>query len=271
MTHIGGAVLVRRAAAHAPFRVGCVLELRPRMSRIVEAEHDRAIPLAGELADLWIVPVHDKPRDRSELPHGAAPPFGDELELSVAIELVAEEVSQAQHPWLHTAHNLWQSSLVDLEEAQLGPSGGEQGGGDARDEIRTRSVVREAGPSTQGLRRHRGGRCLAVRRGDERGAEREASREGVDRVGIELPEELAGHCCASSRTRKTREASGHLSSEDLNRKTQAHLRKVPPPELEGLPLPWTVSLGRVIFQPSSPRRGTSRAATPPTFGEVMWG
>ena len=66
----------------------------------------------------------------------AAPALGDELELAVAVELVAEEVAEADGPRLHARGDLGQGGLVDLEEPELGAPGLEQRGGDARDEVR---------------------------------------------------------------------------------------------------------------------------------------
>ena len=60
----------------------------------------------------------------------SAPAGGDELELAVAVELVAEEVAEEERPRPDAARDLRQRRLVDLEEPELGAVGGEEGGGD---------------------------------------------------------------------------------------------------------------------------------------------
>ena len=81
--------------------------------------------------DLRVVPVHDHRRVRRQLLHGRPPPLGDELELAVAVELVAEEVAEADHLRPHAPRHLRQSALVDLEEPELRARGREQRRGDA--------------------------------------------------------------------------------------------------------------------------------------------
>jgi hypothetical protein len=47
------------------------------------------------------------------------PPRRDELELAVAVELVAEQVAEQQRLWAHAAGDLRERALVDLEQAEL--------------------------------------------------------------------------------------------------------------------------------------------------------
>ena len=54
----------------------------------------------------------------------------NQLELAVAVELVAEQVSQQNGAWAHPLRNLWQGALVDLEEAELCAARRKQRGGD---------------------------------------------------------------------------------------------------------------------------------------------
>ena len=75
---------------------------------------------------------------RIERAHSCAPALGDELELPVAVELVAEEVEEADGARPEAAGDLGQRGLVHLEEPELGAVGLEQRGGDARDEVRAR-------------------------------------------------------------------------------------------------------------------------------------
>ena len=91
-------VLVRRAAAQAVLRVGGVLERRPGEPRIVEPEDGRRVVCAREVGDLRVVAVHDERGILRQPGDGAAPALRDELELAVAVELVAEEVAEQDRP-----------------------------------------------------------------------------------------------------------------------------------------------------------------------------
>src|SRR5205814_7174083 len=93
---VDSGVVVRRAAADAVLRVGRVLEGRPGPPRVVEPEDRRAGAGARELADLRVVAVDDERRVGVELGDRLPPPLCDELELAVAVELVAEQVAEAQ-------------------------------------------------------------------------------------------------------------------------------------------------------------------------------
>ena len=68
MADVGGCELVRPAAADAVARVGRVLQRRPCMCGIVDAEGDRAGAVAAEVADLRIVPVDHEHRFRWQEP-----------------------------------------------------------------------------------------------------------------------------------------------------------------------------------------------------------
>ena len=86
-----------------------------------------AAALARQVADLGIVRVHDHARVGRQVGHGGAPAAGDELELAVAVELVAKQVAEADRARPHAPRDLRQRALVDLEQPQLGvraPPGG---------------------------------------------------------------------------------------------------------------------------------------------------
>ena len=78
-----------------------MLERRPREPRVVDAEDERARSDRGEPAELRVVAVHGQGRVRWKPLDRRAPALGDELELAVAVELVAEEVAEGQRPRLH--------------------------------------------------------------------------------------------------------------------------------------------------------------------------
>ena len=217
-------VLVRRPAADAVLGIGGVLQRRLRAARIVDAEDDCVRPRAREVSDLRIVAVDRKSGGGIEVAHGGAPPLGDVLELAVAVELIAEQVAQAQSPRPQPGRHLGQGSLVDLEEPELRVAHLEQSGGDSRHEVRPRAVVREANARAEDGCGHRSRRGLAVRRRDERRAERQPRGELVDCARIELPEQLAGHRRAAPGAGQARQASGGASGHDLRckRHGQAH-------------------------------------------------
>jgi hypothetical protein len=68
-------------------------------------------------------------------PHGLPPARGDALELAVTIELVAEEVREAERARPQPGGDLRQRALVDLEQPEPSPAGREQRRGDAGDEV----------------------------------------------------------------------------------------------------------------------------------------
>ena len=119
---VGGSIDIRRPAADAVLRIGGVLQRRPRDRRVVDPVHDAR----AERADLRIVAVQHEHRRLGQRRDRSAPPFGDELELAVAVELVAEEVPEADDPWPHPPQHLRQRPLVDLEQAELGVSRGKE-------------------------------------------------------------------------------------------------------------------------------------------------
>ena len=217
MADVRGSVLVRRAAADTPLRVGCVLELAPRVPLVVEPEADALAPRVRERGHLRVVGVQDEHGGGGEVDGGGPPAVGDVLELAVAVELVAEEIPEADGPWPHPRSDLGQRCLVDLEEPELGAACHEQGGGDARDEVGAGVVVGESNAPAQDLGRHRCRRRLAVRRGYERRPLRQPCREPVDRARVDLPQELPGNSRAAAAAREPRQRARRPGGRDLQR------------------------------------------------------
>src|SRR5262249_4965160 len=185
-------VLVGRSAADAVLRVRSVLQRRMRTTLVVDAEDHGCWTLPREVADLRVVAVDDERSCRVELANRTAPALGDVLELAVTVELVAEQVPEAERTRAQPIGDLGERGLVDLEQPELGIPYLEERRSDTGDEIRSGAIVRKPKPRTEDLRRHcRRGR-LPVRRRDERRAEREPGGEPVDGTGIELPEHLPG-------------------------------------------------------------------------------
>ena len=81
--------------------------------------------------------------------------------------------------------------------------------------------MREPDTRREDRRGERGGRRLPVRRGDEGGAERQPAREPVDRLRIELPEQLAGERRAAARPGEAGEPAHGARRGDLERQRDA--------------------------------------------------
>ncbi len=209
-------------------RIGSVLECRPRDARIVEPVNGRQTVHVRECTERGVVAVDDERRLCVQCGDGGTPAPGDELELAVAVELVAKQVAETDGARPQAPQHLRQRALVDLEQPELGAVGCEQGGGDAGDEVRAGAVVREPEPAAQDLGRHRSGGRLAVRGGDERAPGGQPRGQPVDRAGIELRQELARHGRAAARTGEARQCSDAACRGDLGgqRDADLHARRV---------------------------------------------
>ena len=233
MPNVRGGVGVGRAAADAVLRVGRVLHGRPGHARVVETERDAARVRLANHRELRVVGVVDKPSVRGQSGHRLPPALGDELEFAVPVELVAEEVAEANRSRPQAPQELRQGALVHLEQPEIGIPGAQQRGRYSRDEIRAGTVVREPVPRTEDLGRHRGRRRLAVRRRDDSGSRRQSRSEAVDRVAVELREELARDrrpTAGSETARKRRHAARGC---DLEREWGTHRASVVKTRLHG--------------------------------------
>src|SRR5919201_5049129 len=270
MTDVCRRILVRGPAAHAPLRVRRVLERRMGVARVVEPVHRwprrTGFTRAREVADLGIVPVDDERGLSGQLRDGRTPATSDELELAVPVELVPKEVAEAHRPRPQTVRDLRQRRLVDLEQPELGGAGREQRRRHAGDEVRAGAVVRETDLAAQDRSDHCRRRRLAVRRGDERGTERQPPREGVDRVRVELPEELPRHGRAAPRPSDAGEAAGGAREQDLEAEREARFHG-PDASESGRVTP-TGEFGAVRAV-CSPRRGMRWLARLRTFRTVQ--
>ena len=217
---VGGCVLERQAAGDAVGRVGGVRQTVAGDRGVVETEPDNAVtPPVHEVGQERVVYVDHRPRARGQLGHGAAPALRDQLELAVAVELVAKEVAETHGARPDLPDDLGKRSLVDLEHRELRIFGLEQGRGDTGDQVRPGAVVCEAQPGTEDVRQHRARRRLSVRRGDERTAEREARGELRERSGVEGGEQLAGEGRPAPATGEPRETPGRPREPDLERES----------------------------------------------------
>ena len=184
----------------------------------------RSGPLSRQVAELRVVSVHDQARVGGQLTHRLAPAPGQQLQLAVAVELVAKEVPEQDGPGPKPPGHFRQRRLVHLEEAQLRVARGEQGRSDSGDQVGARAVVGQANRWREDACRHRSGRRLPVRRRDERRPPGKASREAVDGARIELPEQLSRHCRASAGADDAGEGGRRPREQDLGRerKREAH-------------------------------------------------
>jgi hypothetical protein len=178
-----------------------VLELRRRPSRVVQAENDAVCSVAPEVAHLRVVAVDDERRAGAEVRNGPAPALGDELELAVPVELVAEEVAQAERTRADSTGDVGKRGLVDLEQAQLRFPGREQRRSDSRNQVRSRAVVSEPHPTLEDLGDHRRRRRLAVGRRHESRSLGEPRREALDRPGSKKRQHLSGNGRSTARSR----------------------------------------------------------------------
>jgi hypothetical protein len=112
------------------------------------------------------------------------------LELAVAVELVAEQVPQAQRAGTKARSHLGQSRFIDLEQSQFGPTRVQERRCNAGHEVGARVVVRQLRAGAKDARSHRRCRGLAVRGREEGGAKRQARGEPIDCAWVELPEQL---------------------------------------------------------------------------------
>ena len=180
VSDIRGVVGVRRAAADAVLRVRRMLQRGTRVcGSSTPKRSTRSRPSPSDATSGSSAPTTAAPR--AELRDGRPPALGDVLELAIAIELVAEEVREADDARPCASHDLWERELVDLEQAELRVARGEQGRRDPRGQVRAGSIPREPAHGGEDRARHRHGRRLAVRRGHERDARGEAARERVER------------------------------------------------------------------------------------------
>ena len=189
-------------------------------ARVVEPEAEGGLPSPRDVRHERVVAVRHDPRVVRERPDALAPALGDQLELAVAVELVAEEVAEQNRLRPDAPRDVGKRALVHLEEAQLGFGMRQERRGDARHEVRARAVVREPDPRAEDLRDHSGRRRLPVRGRDERGSERKPACEVSQRSGIDRGQDLAGQGRAAAPSRKLRKTPGGARDSDLQ--PQAH-------------------------------------------------
>ena len=222
---VRGVEHVRRTAADAVLRVGCVLEPTAGARGVVDAEAQDMLATVGERGDERIVGVGDERGVGGERSDRCPPSLCDVLELPVAVELVAKQVPEAHDTRPRAPHDLRERELVDLEQPQLGVAYGKHRRGDARREVRTGVVPGETARGGENRRGHRGRRRLPVGRRDERDPLRQPARERVECPGIELPHELPGKRRPAAAAGRAGEPADETGGGRLEGESRAH-----PPE-----------------------------------------
>ena len=209
-----------------------MLERRPRVPRVVDAEREQPLGLAAacQLAEQRIVGVHDEQRVGQRRDR-RAPALGDQLELAVAVELVAEEVAERDRA---RAARAARPRAARPRRPRTGRAArrGPRAGWRRRPRRGSRpSVVGDRRARAQDLRRHRRGRRLAVRRRDERRAERQPRGQPVDRVRVRFPEQLARQRRPAAAPGEARNRADRACSKDLDaqRQPRVHRSRVPRP------------------------------------------
>ena len=216
MSDIGRAIVVRAAAADAVLRVRGVLKRASRDARIVHTEDDRPGMLEREVAELRIVAVDRKSSLGRQRVHGSTPARRDVLELSVAIELVPEEIGETQRSGTQSRGDLRECGLVDLEQAELCIARFEQRRRDSRNKVcagivvrEAHSTVRECVPSSRPSSSCRSSRRAALIRA-----------AGGHRAGRLRRGRVATAACLESSCRRLRRRSGRACPPHVRRRSR---------------------------------------------------
>ena len=188
-------VLVGVPAVAAVLRVGGVLHAGESLGVVVHAEVGHAAALAAEVRHQRVVGVQHEASTAIELAHELRPAVGKQLELAVAVELVAEQVGEEEQAGLHVGRDGGQPRLVDLEEPKLAalPTGVEQRGGHSPGHVRAGAVVHQR--PARALERGGDHRCrggLPVGRRHQHRARLELARHALERARRELQQDPSG-------------------------------------------------------------------------------
>ena len=137
------------------------------MPCVIQAEPQDFRALVSEASDYGIVRVHHERRVRRECRNGQPPPLGEELELSMPVELITEKIREHYRTRACASCGLGERSFVDLEETELRASSGDERRSDSRKKIGAGLVPGEPVLGPEDSRSHRRGRRLPVGRRDE--------------------------------------------------------------------------------------------------------
>ena len=221
-------VVVGVAAAAAVLGVERVLELGQRLRGVLDPEVDDALAaalvrVAAEVGDQRVVGVEDETGPADPLGDGLRPLVGQDLDLAVAVELVAEEVAEHDQGRVELRRDLRQPGLVDLEQP-LASLLLEQRGRDPPGHVRAGPVVDRRAPL--GLEHggdHPGGGRLAVGGADQGDAATEPGAEAGDRVGSEAQQDPSRQRRATAAAARPAGGADRARRRPLGAEDGAHL------------------------------------------------
>ncbi len=196
---------VRVAAVAAVLRVGGVLHAGQRLGVVLHAEVGHLRAVAPEVGDQRVVGVEHEARPPVQPLDQLRPAVGEQLELAIAVELVAEQVGEQQQPRVELLGHARQPGLVDLEQPQLpAPAPGvEQGGGHSPRHVGPGAVVDDGAPGAlEAGRQHRGRGRLAVRGRDQQRALVEVAGHPAQRPRREAQQQRPGAVVPPVRPRR---------------------------------------------------------------------
>jgi hypothetical protein len=203
---IGGLVHVGVAAAAAVLGIRGVLQLGERERVVLDAVVER-LAAAAEVAHQRVVGVEHEARGGGQALDDLCPAVGDDLELAVAVELVAEQVAEQHGARREVGGHRAEPELVDLEQAHVAAPGGERGG-HAAGHVGSRPIVDEArAGAAEDRGDHRRRRRLPVGGGDDHASARQPGGEAGDGPRFGPHQHLAGqrgaaapgHACGGCR------------------------------------------------------------------------
>jgi hypothetical protein len=219
-------------------RVGSVLHAGQRLRVVLDPEVRHSLAAAPEVGHERVVGVQHEAGPAVEAGDELGPAVGQQLELPVAVELVAEQVRQQQEARLYLVGHARQPGLVHLEQAELAglAAGVEQRRGHAPRHVRAGAVVhhRAAGALEAGGDHRRGGR-LAVRGRQEHRAGLDLTRHPAQRPGREAQQQparrggaAAASTAAAGGPHETGEAVGEAVHQPgpMTRRTRVSTRMV---------------------------------------------
>ena len=216
-------------AAAAVLGVVGVLELGQRLARVLDAEvgdPGAALepPSRPRSATSGSSALRQKPVPPARSATRLGPFVGEQLELAVAVELVAEEIAEHDLARVELARDPGQPCLVDLEQALLAALL-EQRRGDAAVHVRSGAVVhRRAARRPQGGGDHRRRRRLPVGGADDGRATVKPGAEARDRVGRHPQEQPPRQGRAAAAPAAPAERSGRPREPDLGAESRRPLR-----------------------------------------------
>ena len=173
-----------------------MLQLRQRLRVVVDAEVDDVLDLTAQVGDQRVVCVQREARLRRVMGDGVGPALGQQLELAVAVELVAEQVREHDEARLGRVGHGRQPRLVDLEQPELAvlTPGVQQRGRDAPVHVGARAVVHDGNARLgEDRREHRSRGGLPVGGGDQDRAALQLARQLLDGIRLQ-PQQDASRC-----------------------------------------------------------------------------